>query len=63
VLSGRVQRQYPEFVCNLVEQMFTVDNPEPKPGLLRIARREARRSGLRVRDLARDALDGLRSFG
>lgn len=63
VLSGRVQRQYPEFVCNLVEQMFTVDNPEPKPGLLRIARSEARRSGLRVRDLARDALDGLRAFG
>jgi electron transfer flavoprotein-quinone oxidoreductase len=63
VLSDRVQRQYPEFVCNLLEQVFTVANPQPKPGLLRLARREARRSGLRLRDLARDAAESLRSFG
>ncbi len=63
VLSDRIQRRYPEFVCNLVEQMFTVDNPEPKQGLLRLARREARRSGLRLRHLARDTVEGLRVFG
>ena len=63
VLSDRVQHRYPEFVCNLVEQMFTVDNSEPRPGLLSLSRREARRSGLRLRHLARDAFEGLRSFG
>jgi electron transfer flavoprotein-quinone oxidoreductase len=63
VLSDRVQHTYPEFVCNLVEQVFTVDNAEGKPGLLRLARRQARRSGLRLRHLARDAAEGLRSFG
>jgi len=63
VLSDRIQRRYPEFVCNLVEQIFTVDNPEPKPGLFRLARREARRSGLRLRHLARDAFEGFRAFG
>jgi len=63
LLSERVQRRYPEFACNLVEQLFTVDNPEPKPGLISLARREARRSGLRLRHLVRDAADGLRSFG
>ena len=37
--------------------------PSRKPGLFRVARRQARRSGLRLRHLARDAADGLRSFG
>jgi electron transfer flavoprotein-quinone oxidoreductase len=63
VLSDRIQQRYPEMVCNLIEQMFTVDNPKPKSGLFRLARREAKRSGLRVRDLARDTIDGLRTFG
>ena len=63
VLSDRVQHRYPDFVCNLVEQMFTVDNARPKPGLFRLTRRQARRSGLRLHNLARDAYDALRSFG
>jgi electron transfer flavoprotein-quinone oxidoreductase len=63
VLSDRVQRRYPEFLCNLVEQIFTVSNPAPKQGLMRLARGQARRSGLRLRHIARDTLDGLRSFG
>jgi electron transfer flavoprotein-quinone oxidoreductase len=50
-------------VANTVERMFRVDNPVPKPGLLRILREERKRAGVRLRDLARDALDGLRSFG
>lgn len=63
VLGERVQRQYPELVCNVVERMFRVDNPDPKPGLNRIVLDEVRRAGLRWRDLARDAWAGLRSFG
>ena len=63
VLGDRVQQQYPQLVCNLVERMFRVDNPDPKPGLARIGRDELRRAGLRVRDLARDAWTAARSFG
>jgi electron transfer flavoprotein-quinone oxidoreductase len=63
VLSDRVQHLYPEMVANTVERMFRVDNPAPKPGLRRILRDERRRAGVRLRDLARDALDGARSFG
>jgi len=63
VLSDRVQHLYPEMVANTVERMFRVDNPAPKPGLRRILRDERRRAGVRLRDLARDALDGMRSFG
>jgi electron transfer flavoprotein-quinone oxidoreductase len=63
VLSDRVQHQYPELIANVVERMFRVDNPQPKPGLRRILREERRRAGVRWRDLARDAWDGLRSFG
>jgi electron transfer flavoprotein-quinone oxidoreductase len=63
VLSDRVQQQYPEFVANVVERMFRVDNPSPKPGLRHIVADERKRAGLRLRDLARDAWTGMRGFG
>ena len=63
VLSDRVQHLYPDMIANTVERMFRVDNPAPKPGLRRILNEERRRAGVKVRDLARDAIDGLRSFG
>jgi electron transfer flavoprotein-quinone oxidoreductase len=63
VLSERVQRLYPGMACNLVEQMFTVTNPQPKRGVVSLARDEVRRSGLRLRDLAKDTWAGLRSLG
>ena len=63
VLSDRVQHHYPTFVCNVAERMFRVDNPAPKPGLRRIVRQEARRAGVRFRDLAKDGWTALRGFG
>src|SRR6202042_915782 len=36
VLSDRVQHQYPAMMCDLVEGMFTVTNPRPKPGPVRL---------------------------
>ena len=56
VLSDRVQHLYPKMVTGIVERMFRVDNPEPKPGVRRIVRAERKRAGIRRRDLARDAL-------
>ena len=49
--------------ANVVERIFRVDNPDPKPGLARILREEQRRAGLRLRDLARDSWEGWRSYG
>lgn len=63
VLSDRVQHRYPAMVANTVERMFRVDNPDPKPGVRRILREERRRAGVKLRHLARDAWDGLRTFG
>ena len=63
VLSDRVQHLYPELVTSVAERMFRVDNPEPKPGLRRILAQERKRVGIRRRDLARDGLAGLRTFG
>ena len=63
VLSDRVQHLYPSMITNTVERMFRVDNPTPKPGLRRIANEERKRAGVKLRDLLRDGLDGLRSFG
>jgi electron transfer flavoprotein-quinone oxidoreductase len=63
VLSDRVQHQYPGFMCNIAERMFRVDNPTPKPGLRRIVRQEAKRAGVRLRDLAKDAWTAVRGFG
>jgi len=63
VLSDRIQHQYPEMIANTVERMFRVDNPAPKPGLFRILNDERKRAGLKLKDLARDTIDGLRTFG
>lgn len=63
VLSDRVQHLYPQLIADVVEGMFRVDNPHPKPGLRRILERERKKAGVRRRDLIRDGLEGLRSFG
>jgi electron transfer flavoprotein-quinone oxidoreductase len=63
VLSDRVQQQYPSLVCNVAERMFRVDNPAPKPGLRRILSQEAKRAGVRLRDVAKDAWTAARGFG
>lgn len=63
VLSDRVQHLYPQMVANVVERMFRVDNPQPKPGLRRILAQERKRAGVRRRDLLRDGFTGFRSFG
>ncbi|MBK1786956.1 FAD-dependent oxidoreductase [Prauserella cavernicola] len=63
VLSERMQRRYPGLVCDLVEGMFTVENPRPKPGVRKLLRASAKRHGVTLRELARDALTGLRTFG
>jgi electron transfer flavoprotein-quinone oxidoreductase len=62
VLSDRVQRRYPGLVCDLAEGLFTVTNPVPKPGMLRLARRSAKRNGVRLSSLLRDGLAGGRVF-
>jgi electron transfer flavoprotein-quinone oxidoreductase len=43
--------------------MFRVDNPAPKPGLRRIVARERKRAGVRRRDLVRDTITALRTYG
>jgi electron transfer flavoprotein-quinone oxidoreductase len=63
VLSDRVQHLYPQLVAGVVEGMFRVENPAPKPGLRRILTAERKRLGIRWRDLARDGLTGWRTFG
>lgn len=63
VLSERLQRTYPRVVCGIVEDLFTVTNPAPKPGVGRVARAQLRRADVRARDLARDAWAVVRSFG
>jgi electron transfer flavoprotein-quinone oxidoreductase len=42
--------------------MFTVTNPQPKPGLLRLARRSAKRNGIKLGGLLRDGIAGARVF-
>ncbi len=63
VLSDRVQSQYPGMICDLVEEMFTVSNPAPKEGATALLRTAAKRNGVRLRDLAKDTLAGIRTFG
>jgi electron transfer flavoprotein-quinone oxidoreductase len=62
VLSDRMQRQYNHLICDVAEQMFTVTNPEPKPGLVKLVARSARRQKVHVRDLIRDGIETVRVF-
>ena len=63
VLSDRVQHKYPGFVTGIVDRMFRVENPHPKPGVRRILREERKKAGIKLSDLVRDALTGLKGFG
>jgi electron transfer flavoprotein-quinone oxidoreductase len=63
VLSDRVQHQYPQMIANLVERVFQVDNPLPKPGLRKIFATERKNAGVKLRHLLRDGWIGLRGFG
>jgi electron transfer flavoprotein-quinone oxidoreductase len=63
VLSDRVQNQYPGLLCDAVQELFTVRNPEPKPGVRRIFRHAAKQHGVRMRRLVLDAWQALRIFG
>ncbi len=63
VLSERVQQRYPGLVCDLVDGMFTVTNPSPKRGALRVTRAAAAHHGVKLRELAADTWRGLRIFG
>jgi electron transfer flavoprotein-quinone oxidoreductase len=63
VLSDRVQHLHPQLAANIVERVFRVDNPAPKPGLARILLEERKRAGASWRGLAQDAWTAVRSFG
>jgi electron transfer flavoprotein-quinone oxidoreductase len=63
VLSERLQQRYPGLVCDLVEGMFTVTNPVPKRGGLRVTRSAAAKHGVKLRQLAADAARAARIFG
>ena len=63
VLSDRVQHRYPNLFCDLAEAMFTVTNPEPKKGMLRLLRQSAKANGVRWRDLISVGITGWRTFG
>lgn len=62
VLSDRVQQQYPGMIADLVQGLFTVTNPSPKPGALRLLRQAAKDNGVKLRHLAADGLRGGRVF-
>jgi electron transfer flavoprotein-quinone oxidoreductase len=62
VMADRVQRSYPALLCELAEGVFTVANPQPKPGMLRLARRSAKLHQIRVTTLLRDTLAAARAF-
>ena len=63
VLSERVQQRYPGLLCDLADGLFSVTNPVPKRGGLRVTRDAAARHGVTLRQLATDTLRGLRIFG
>jgi electron transfer flavoprotein-quinone oxidoreductase len=62
ILSDRMQGPYPKLMCDVAERMFTVSNPRPKPGVVRLLRQAVREHRIRWRDLARDGIETMRVF-
>jgi electron transfer flavoprotein-quinone oxidoreductase len=56
LLGERVQRRYPGLMADIAEGLFSVTNPVPKPGVVKILRRAAKANGLRLTELAADAV-------
>jgi electron transfer flavoprotein-quinone oxidoreductase len=63
IMGERVQQKYPALLANVVERIFTVRNPRPKPGFASIVTDELKESGIRLADIGRDAWAGFRGFG
>jgi len=63
IMSERVQNVYPALACNVAERIFTVENPKPKPGFNAIVRAEVKAAGVKIRDLVKDGVTGLKGYG
>jgi len=63
LMSRRMQTQYPQLMCNLVEGMFTVTNPTPKKGVVALGWQELRRAKVKIRHLIKDLWTSARTFG
>jgi electron transfer flavoprotein-quinone oxidoreductase len=63
LLSERVQDRYPQLACELMEQLYTVENPRPKRGVGAILGPLRKKHGIGVRELAADARDAYKTFG
>jgi electron transfer flavoprotein-quinone oxidoreductase len=50
IFSPFIQRTQPGLVCDIVEGVFTVDNPNPKPGLRKIVRGAMKARGVSRRE-------------
>jgi len=63
VLSPRMQQMYPAVICDMIEAMFTVDNPAAKPGARRLMRQQLKARKVKLRHVASDAWAAVRTFG
>lgn len=63
LMSDRMQDSYPGWAIDSAVEMFTVRNPEPKPGLRKILNGTRKKHGLSWRRIARDASTFIRGFG
>jgi electron transfer flavoprotein-quinone oxidoreductase len=57
------QQKMPRVVNGIVQDLFTVTNPEPKPRLRTIVRKQMKRNGVKWRDAVKDGLRAARTFG
>lgn len=63
VMSDLAQQQLPRIACGVMEQLFTVTNPDPKPGLRKIVRSQMKLNNIKLRDAISQGMKALRTFG
>lgn len=62
VMSDLAQQKVPKVICGMAEQVFTVVNPDPKPGMFKILWSELRRNKMGIRDAASHGIRAARTF-
>lgn len=63
VMSDLPQQHAPGFLCGIAEELFQVTNPEPKPGMFKIVRREMKRNDVKFWHSLKLGLRALKTFG
>lgn len=63
VMGPLAQQQLPAIACGVMEDLFTVTNPTPKPGMIKIVWKQIRRTKLSIRTVIKETWRAVKAYG